>query len=386
LNAAEGVTVTKSQTYDLVIVGASFAGLRCAKTAARRGLHVAVIDQKPNAGARLRTTGIMVKEAADEMDFPAHLSRKVPGVRLYAPNGARIDLNSPGYAFHATDTGRLLDWMAGEAERAGATLFFDTPFRGVTALNGGYALDDIGVRTRFLVGADGAKSQVAKALDLSRNKHFLYGVEIGVPHSEHISNEHLHCFLTREAAPGYIAWAVPGPHHVQIGLATSARHKPSIERAVDHIRELTGLRDLPIIERRAGAIPCGGGLANIGNERALLVGDAAGLVSPLTAGGIEPALRFGRRAGQAIADYLLDDGPSPATVFARAYPKFRVKRLQRMIMDLGVPDWAWNAGLGTPPMAALAQHLYFHRRTPGPRLKKAGLDYEVRRSAASARA
>ena len=52
--------------FDLIIVGASFAGLVAARTAAMRGLEVAVIDAKPEAGHRVATTGILVKEAAEE--------------------------------------------------------------------------------------------------------------------------------------------------------------------------------------------------------------------------------------------------------------------------------------------------------------------------------
>ena len=47
---------------DLVIIGASFAGLLCAKTAALRGLRTVVIEAKEEPGARIHTTGILVKE------------------------------------------------------------------------------------------------------------------------------------------------------------------------------------------------------------------------------------------------------------------------------------------------------------------------------------
>lgn len=42
---------------DLGIVGASFAGLSCARAAAARGLRTVVYDRKPRPGARIRTTG-----------------------------------------------------------------------------------------------------------------------------------------------------------------------------------------------------------------------------------------------------------------------------------------------------------------------------------------
>ena len=51
------------QPYDLVIVGASFAGLAAAKTAAMRGLRVAVLEANPSAGHSVKTAGILFSEA-----------------------------------------------------------------------------------------------------------------------------------------------------------------------------------------------------------------------------------------------------------------------------------------------------------------------------------
>ena len=61
---------------DLIIVGASFAGLAAARTAAMRGLRTIVIDAMPGPGARIHTTGILVREAIDEIDIPFTLTRR----------------------------------------------------------------------------------------------------------------------------------------------------------------------------------------------------------------------------------------------------------------------------------------------------------------------
>ena len=116
--------------YDLVIVGASFAGLIAAKTAAMRGLSVAVLEAKPDAGHRVATTGILVKEVTDDIDIPHTLTRRVHGVRLYAPNITHTDLFAPGYFFLTTDTAALLRWLASEAMRAGAHILYRTRFEG----------------------------------------------------------------------------------------------------------------------------------------------------------------------------------------------------------------------------------------------------------------
>ena len=135
--AARKTTDNPAADFDLVIVGASFAGLAAARSAAMRGLKVAVMEAKPEPGARVHTTGILVPEAAEEIDIPYWLTRRVPGVRLYAPNLNSIDLFSPGYAFLTTRTAELLRWLAREAVMAGAKLVCGTRFEGAERTGGG---------------------------------------------------------------------------------------------------------------------------------------------------------------------------------------------------------------------------------------------------------
>ena len=94
----------------------------------------------------------------------------------------------------------------------------------------------------------------------------------------------------------------------------------------------------------------------------LMIGDAAGLVSPLSAGGIHTALESGWTAAHAIADHLLEDGEAPAAVIARSVPNFAAKRAMRALFDRGVPDAAFDALLSTRAFTALARSVYFHHR------------------------
>jgi flavin-dependent dehydrogenase len=100
----------------------------------------------------------------------------------------------------------------------------------------------------------------------------------------------------------------------------------------------------------------------IGRDRVLLIGDAAGLVSPLTGGGIHTGLHFGRRAAQLIGDYLYDRGPHPMAVFAREIPRYTAKSALRRVLDMAPPNWLIDMFLATAPMRRLAQRIYFHRR------------------------
>jgi len=94
------------KNVDCAVVGASFAGLACATALARAGMRVTVLEKKSDAGEKLHTTGIIVKDAIDQValldGLPADLVRRVGGVRLYAPNLRYVDLAAPGYYFLAT--------------------------------------------------------------------------------------------------------------------------------------------------------------------------------------------------------------------------------------------------------------------------------------------
>lgn len=348
--------------YDLVIIGAGFAGLVCARVAAARGLKVAVVEKKPEPGVQLHTTGIVVKEAAEELDIPAQYTRKVRGIRLYTPNLRQFDLDSPGYYFLATDTGGALRWMAEEAGRAGAELIFGQAFEGARREDRGIVLDTPSIRARYLVGADGARSAVARCFGLGVNSRMLVGVESEYVDLEGVDPDRLHCFLDTELSPGYIGWAVPGVGVTQIGLAGRLGEKPAADGLAEKLDGLFDFSQARIVERRAGPIPVGGIVYPFHAENVLLVGDAAGLVSPLTAGGIYPSFRYGRRAGEVIGDHLLDGGPDPGPVMAREYPRYRWKALLRRTFDRDAPNWIYDLAFGLAPARALAQLVYFHSR------------------------
>ena len=348
------------QRFDLAIVGGSFAGLACARSAALRGLKVAVLDAKPEPGARVRTTGIIVKEASDEFDLPSGLMRKVRGVRLYAPDDRSLDFSAPGYFFQATDMPGLMRWMAEEAARAGATLMYDRKFAGGLEYARGVAMGDI--HASFLVGADGARSRVAETFGLGRNVNFVAGLEIECEKLAGIDDRFLHCFADSRIAPGYIAWMVPGVDATQIGVAASRPHRPDLAGLLRRLTAHFDVRDIRVTSRRSGLIPSGGVVRNLGTARVMLVGDAAGMVSPVTGGGIHTALHFGRRAAMLVADHLDDRGVHPVAAMTREAPRYRAKLMLRRLLDLAPPNALINAALMTAPMRRLAQRLYFHSR------------------------
>ena len=351
------------EKYDLAIVGGSFAGLTCATAASARGLKTVVLDKKKSPDASTQSTGIFVKEIADQVDLPSDLIRKVQGVRLYSPDLKYIDLISPGYYFIATETCRLLKWFADQAQSNGSELRFGEEINKIYEDGPLISLPDQNIECSYIVGADGAKSRIAELLKLGRNKEFLLGTEYEVGGITGIDKNFLHVFLDSDLARGYIGWMVPGVKFTQIGIATKIPFKPNIPKFYNKLKNHFGFKNIEILNRRGGYIPCGGPVKPISSERACLVGDAAGFVSPLTAGGIHPAVEIGRLLGIAISDFLLDNGYSPGRKIREHIPSYRIKReLRRVFNTFPPPNFLYNFLINNSLFRKTSQIIFFHHR------------------------
>ena len=365
--------------FDVVVVGASFAGAACAIAAAQRGLRVCVLERKRDPGDKLHTTGIIVREAAEQTllnRLPAATTRRVEEVRLYAPSLKQVALAAPGYYFLTTDTPAVMRWLAGELRGNGVDLRLGCAFTGCQRIDGGWRIDGGTGTTRYLVGADGARSRVARHCGLGEVRHFLYGIEYEFPGARLARPGALHCFISKRYAPGYIGWLAQSPTGVQAGLAL--RHDPGDARVpdIDGFLLRSGVagglpRHLRPGQTRAGLIPCSGPVFDMARDQAILTGDAAGIVSPVTAGGIHSAWEHGWTVGRAIAARLRDGGaphgggaraPDPERVAIEAAPRFRAKRALRWAYDRLQFDWPFDLLLYSPPLRWAAERVYFHKR------------------------
>jgi digeranylgeranylglycerophospholipid reductase len=351
-----------ARNYDLVVIGAGFAGLAAAQAAAMRGIKTLVMDCKPQAGSKLHTTALLVKEVADLWDVPRDLTRKIHGVRLYGPSLRSIDLVRPGYHFLATDAPGLLRWWAQQARTAGALVRFNSPYRGARRAEGSIHLEEYDIRARYLLGADGPRSRVAQHFGLGANRRFLVGVEAEYEGVEGVDPDRLHVFLDWRIAPGYIAWVVPGVHHTQVGLAVHRGRTADVSALVARIGGLFNFSGAKVVAKRGGLIPIGGPVSPLGASGVMLIGDAAGMVSPLTGGGIHTSLHLGRLAGLAITDHLLDAGRDPAEIVRLATPRYFTKRLLRLAYDVLPSNALYDAALSSRLFRLLAQTIFFHNR------------------------
>ena len=350
-------------TYDVIIVGAGFAGLACAQVTARHNLSTLVLDKKYDVGNNIHTTGILVKEIAEDWDVPDRFVKKINGVRLYSPSLDYLDLHSRDYYFLASDTPELLRWHARQASAAGATISLESKYSGSFFDNNIHHFNKSNIKSRFIVGCDGARSSVARHYQLGINRQFLIGIEAEYGSIDNLDMDKLHVFLDSDLAPGYIGWIVPGVTGCQVGLATRYPHAPQLKQFIQKISCLFNLENKTPYSHRAGLIPCGGLVKHYSNKNVLLLGDAAGMVSPLTAGGIHPAVHLGKISGDLIVEYLNSGGDAPGKLIKSYLPNYMFKNNLRQLFDhIYLPNSLFNTMLQTPLFRSLAQTVFFHHR------------------------
>lgn len=293
---------------DVLVVGAGLAGLHTARLLARRELNVLVVDRRRSLSAGIRTTGIFVRRTLDDFDLPDHLLG--PGVRdvlLYPPSRrAPIRLTSDRDEYRVADMAAVYEHAHRAAESAGARVFLGVRYAGASM---GFVrlVGAEPVTARFIVGADGARSRVARDLGLDVNRRLLVGAEIVHPIAPSSATPAFHCVVDPRVAPGYLGWVIADGRHAHVGVAG---YPDAMRTGIRHLLD-TFAADAPgrtaptgPVERRGGPIPVGGVLRRLACPAGLLVGDAAGAVSPLTAGGLDPCLRMSELAASVTADYL----------------------------------------------------------------------------------
>jgi flavin-dependent dehydrogenase len=303
---------------DVLVAGAGLAGLRTATLLAQRGHQVLLAERRTELTATIRTTGIFVRRTLEDFSLPQEcLGPPIRRVVLYPSTRRRpVTLVSGRDEFRVGDMASLYVAAAHDAVDAGVQIALGTEYLGrrdgVIALDGPDGPSQ--VAARFVVGADGARSRVARDLGLDRNTNLLVGAEevFKVPGSP--EPPAFHCVLDPSLAPGYLAWVVNDGEHAHVGVAGYADRFPegmrhALRRFSATAPGLDGVDRPAEVERRAGPIPVGGLLRRISCPQGLLVGDAAGAVSPLTAGGLDPCMRLSELAADAL-DAALRTGRS----------------------------------------------------------------------------
>ncbi len=371
------------QQFDVVVIGSGLAGLQCARQLVRGGARVMLVDRKRSVDQAVHTTGIFVRKTFTDFDLPPDLlGPPVRQIHLYTPSLRSWSAESKHDEFRVGNMGAIYRRLHEDCRRLGASLALSTAFvesqpspEGtiVTLRTGSLTWR---IRTRLLVGADGVHSKVARDLALERNTEWIVGVEQVLTGARLDGPPAFHCFLNPVLAPGYLGWLVNDGEQIHLGVGGFAdRFQPASALALfrNKLESLFDLSTATLMHRRGGKIPVGGVLKNIGCRRGLLVGDAAGAVSPLTAGGLDGAMRLSAFAATTILRFLETGDPSILDGYSgRPFRSRFISRIwmRRLFSSVTAPMFfeAGVALLQLTPLSLLARHLFFGRGSfPEPR-------------------
>lgn len=358
--------------YDVTIIGAGLAGLQCARLLARKGVSVLLVDRKNALDQKIHTTGIFVRRTLLDFDIPDDcLGPPIKHVTLYSPALRSMEFVSEHDEFSIGRMGQLYQRYLQQCLLASVQWLPETSYVGHSLSNGKLAvrLSRGEVTTRYLIGADGARSRVARDLQLDLNQEWIVGVESVYEGAVIDGPPRLLCFLDPELAPGYIAWIAYDGEETHLGVGGyPSRFDPlaALETFRTRVTNIIDVQHTKQIERRAGYIPVGGVLRNIANPNGLLIGDAAGAVSPLTAGGLDPCMRLSAFAAQVVSEYLSSGNQHALSMYsgelfrARFASRLWARRVastfdQRQLIELGC------AVLRLPVLNRIARHVFFGR-------------------------
>ena len=274
---------------DVAVVGGGPAGALAAWASAKRGAKTVLLERAPHAKAAC--AGLVSPETAEALAVPQNLIlREIVAVRIFSPKGKIYEIRAEKPKGLVLDRTGLNRWLRGQAEKAGAEVL---PAEALAIRGKTLVTKKEEVEFGVLIGADGARSFVAKALGLPSPGEILVGIQAET-RAELGDTVEVHFGIV----PEFFAWAVPAEEGVcRVGLATNFGRK-----AIFFLRNFLATRfpHAEILRVRAGLIPIGPP-AQTAEKWAILVGNAAGQVKPLTGGGLAFIARCAPLAGEMAA-------------------------------------------------------------------------------------
>jgi geranylgeranyl reductase family protein len=372
--------------FDAIVVGAGPAGSTAAYRLASAGVSVLLLDRarfprdKPCGGG-------VTERAARLLPFPLDpvVEHVVTGADLRLGYGRKVARGTGAPIAYMTQRKRLDHYLVERAAEAGAEFRDGSKVTAVENGEGGVAVDAGGERysAEALVGADGVNGLSGRALGLGGNQHVGVGLEGNLPYTRLPAGRYRgRLVIELGTVPGGYGWIFPKGDHANFGVGGWASEGPALR---GHLRRLCAAHDVSfddLEELRGYRLPLRSACSPLARGRALVVGDAAGLIDPVSGDGMFEGFLSAEYASEAVLALLAGRettvepyGPRLARrLAAHLWTSWGIKvaldRFPRVAFSLATLPPVWRGieavlrgdvadvgavrGLARPPLKALA--------------------------------
>ena len=297
--------------YDVAIIGAGPAGSAAAIGLARRGASVLLADRVRFPRDKTCGGGVTGRaRAAAPCSIDEVVEVVVTEADLRSVDGRFVRRAGRAPLVYMTQRWRLDHHVASQAAAAGADFRDDARCTAIELDRRGAALDLDGERihARIVIGADGANGTAASQLGLGGNRALMLALE-GHLDLELAPPELREGRLVLESGSirGGYAWSFPKADHLNIGIGGWIEEGPALRVQLAEFCRRIGVDPEALEPLRGHRLPLRAFRSRLASQDACIVGDAAGLVDPLTGDGIYESFLSGRLAAEACVERLAGD-------------------------------------------------------------------------------
>jgi geranylgeranyl reductase family protein len=344
--------------YDVAIIGAGPAGSAAAIALARRGASVLLADRARFPRDKTCGGGVTGRaRAAAPCSIDEVVEAVVTEADLRSVDGRFVRRAGRSPLVYMTQRWRLDHHVASQAAAAGADFRDDARCSAIELGPDGATLDVEGERihARIVIGADGANGTAASQLGLGGNRALMLALE------GHLELELAppalrkgQLVLESGSIRGGYAWSFPKADHLNIGIGGWIDEGPELRARLAQFCRRLDVDPDALEPLRGHRLPLRAFRSRLASENACVVGDAAGLVDPLTGDGIYESFLSGRLAAEACVERLAGDehalvryGNSLTRALAPQFAsswvlKHAFDRIPRLTYELAVTRLVWR--------------------------------------------
>ncbi|ABR55272.1 geranylgeranyl reductase [Methanococcus vannielii SB] len=301
------------ESYDVVVVGAGPAGSMSSYNASKNGAKTLLIEKAQEIGTPVRCAEAIPRIESFGINPSSEFIRSyIKGAYLVAPNGKKITVKGGKTDGYVVERKIFDKFLAIRSAKEGTKIAVKSRVTGLEKTEEGYNVfvnhlgKEYTVKTKLVIAADGVESTISEYAGLKSKKNHnevCSCAEYEMTNVKLLDNNMMEFYFGEICPKGYI-WLFPKGDTVNVGIGIIEGSKKAIEYLDDFLSNplLEGrLKNAVPVEFKVGGDPVGGPIKKTFKDNLIVVGDAAGHVSPLTGGGISLAMDCGLIAGEVCA-------------------------------------------------------------------------------------